>query len=451
MVLLKRLEDAIRDNDGIVAVIRGSAVNQDGRSNGLTAPNGPAQQAAIREALADAGVTPREIGYVEAHGTGTPLGDPIEMNSLVAVLNEDRAAEDVCRVGSVKTNIGHLEAAAGIAGLIKTALVLQHREIPAQLHYRSLNPHIALGDTPFRIAEQTALWTAADGTRLAGVSSFGFGGTNAHAILGEAPLREAVIPACEQPLAIVAFSARTPEALRALARSYAGYIGEHPDVVLRDLVFSINTGRSHFAYRAVAEAFDPGALRLKLLAIADGGVAPPSHPLAVRYMNGDMVDWAELYTGGGCWKLVLPTYPFERRRCWIEDGAHPLLGRRLEEEAHQPSTWTWESSLDGPVVAFLSGHRMMGSAVLPWSAYAEMALSAAAQAGGEDVSAVTGLTLHHPLFLREREPRTIQTVLSRESAGRFSFAVYHRPGAPDSMPAQWQLCASATIRQRGAA
>jgi len=450
MVLLKRLEDAIRDNDAIVAVIRGSAVNQDGRSNGLTAPNGPAQQAAIREALADAGVTPREIGYVEAHGTGTPLGDPIEMNSLVAVLNESRAPEDVCRVGSVKTNIGHLEAAAGIAGLIKTALVLQHREIPAQLHYRSLNPHIALRDTPFRIAEQTAPWTAAEGTRLAGVSSFGFGGTNAHAVLGEAPAREAVVPAEQQPV-IAAFSARTPEALRALAQSYAEYIGAHPDVVLRDLAFSLNTGRSHFAYRAVAEASDAEALRLKLLAIAAGGFAAPHHPLAVRYMNSDTVDWAELYAGGGCRKLVLPTYPFERRRCWVEDGAHPLLGRRLEQQAHQPSTWTWESSLDGPAVAFLSGHRMMGSAVLPWSAYAEMALSAAVQAGGEDLSAVTGLTLHHPLFICERELRTIQTVLSRESAGGYSFAVYHRTGAPGSAPAKWQLCASATIQQGSAA
>ncbi len=186
VVVLARLSDALRDGRPVHAIIRGSAVNQDGRSHGLTAPNGPAQQAVIREALAAAGVASSAIGYIEAHGTGTPLGDPIEMNSLMAVLGDGRATSDRCVVGSVKTNIGHLEAAAGIAGLIKTALVLQHGVIPPHLHFHRLNPHIALEGTPFVVSASALDWNGEPATRFAAVSAFGFGGTNAHVVL-EAP------------------------------------------------------------------------------------------------------------------------------------------------------------------------------------------------------------------------------------------------------------------------
>src|SRR5207237_9530310 len=151
-VVLKRLSDAIADGDPVLAVIRGSAVNQDGRSGGLTVPNGPAQEALIREALAMAGVAPAEVGYVEAHGTGTSLGDPIEMQALGAVMGDGRSAEYPVLVGSVKTNMGHLEAAAGVAGLIKVVLSLQHGEIPPHLHYKELNPHISLREVPAVIA-----------------------------------------------------------------------------------------------------------------------------------------------------------------------------------------------------------------------------------------------------------------------------------------------------------
>ncbi|MFM7793615.1 MAG: beta-ketoacyl synthase N-terminal-like domain-containing protein, partial [Microcystis panniformis] len=158
VVVLKRLRDAIQDGDRILAVIEGSAVNQDGLSNGLTAPNGPAQQAVIRQALANARVKPDQISYVEAHGTGTELGDPIEVKSLKAVLGEKRSLDQTCWLGSVKTNIGHLEAAAGIAGLIKVVLCLQHQEIPPNLHFETLNPYISLADTAFAIPTQAQPW-----------------------------------------------------------------------------------------------------------------------------------------------------------------------------------------------------------------------------------------------------------------------------------------------------
>ena len=187
VVVLKRLCDALKDEDNILAVISGSAVNQDGQSNGLTAPNGPSQQAVIRQALKNAGVAPAQISYVEAHGTGTSLGDPIEVKSLLAVLMQDREPHQLCSMGSVKTNIGHLEAAAGMASIIKVVLALQHREIPPHLHLKQLNPYISLPGTIFSIPTECQAWDCGQERRLAGVSAFGFGGTNGHMILEEAP------------------------------------------------------------------------------------------------------------------------------------------------------------------------------------------------------------------------------------------------------------------------
>ena len=182
LVVLKPLADALRDGDNILALLRGSATNQDGRSNGLTAPNRLAQEAVIRRAMKNANVEPGEISYIECHGSSTPLGDPIEFEALKAVLMPGRSQEQPCLISSVKTNIGHLEAAAGIAGLIKAVLCLQKGEIPPHLHLKKLNPNISLAGTTFSIPTERQPWPAGM-RRLVGVSSFGFGGTNAHMIL----------------------------------------------------------------------------------------------------------------------------------------------------------------------------------------------------------------------------------------------------------------------------
>ncbi len=183
VVVLKRFSDASRDEDNILALIRGSAVNQNGRSNGLTAPNGSLQQAVIRQVLKNAGVKPAKISYVETHGSGTPLGDLIELNSLSEVLVSGRIPEQSCWIGSVKTNIGTLEAAAGIAGLLKVVLALQHEQIPPHLHLKKLNPHISLEKIPLLISTECQRWSRGRESRLAGVSSFGLGGTNIHLVL----------------------------------------------------------------------------------------------------------------------------------------------------------------------------------------------------------------------------------------------------------------------------
>jgi acyl transferase domain-containing protein/acyl carrier protein len=254
LIVLKRLSDALAQGDSIWAVIRGSAVNQDGLTSVLTAPNGLAQQAVIRQALQNAGVAPQCIGYVEAHGTGTALGDPIEVEALSTVVGQPRDADSPCFIGSVKTNIGHLEGAAGIAGLIKTVLCLRHGAIPPNLHFQTLNPHIRLDSTTLAIPTQLHPWPSTTEPRCAGVSSFGAGGTNAHLVLEEAPVLPRPLEA-EQPVTeqiwMLPISAHTPEALRALAESYRGFLvsKERGEVVLPDVVYTASVRRDHLEHR----------------------------------------------------------------------------------------------------------------------------------------------------------------------------------------------------------
>ncbi len=286
VIVLKRLEDALRDGDNIQAVVKGTAVNQDGLSNGLTAPNGPSQQAVIRQALKNAGVTADKISYVETHGTGTALGDPIEFKSLKAVLMEDRQPNEPCWIGSVKTNIGHLEAASGIASVIKVVLALQHREIPPHLHLKQLNPYISLAGTTFAIPAQCQPWLAGTESRLAGISAFGFGGTNCHAILEEAPTDcrlqildlglEDIKPSLkvlERFLHLLTVSAKSDEALKDLAVSYRDLV-TNSEADLGNICFSANTMRSHFTHRLAVVAESKEQLRQQLEAFAAGKETP---------------------------------------------------------------------------------------------------------------------------------------------------------------------------------
>jgi len=248
MVVLKRLSDALADGDTIQAVIRGSAVNQDGRSNGLTAPNGPAQVVVIRAALADAGLAPADVQYVETHGTGTALGDPIEVQALGAALGPGRTGANRLQIGSVKTNLGHLESAAGVAGLIKTVLMLQHGQIPPHLHLTSPNPHIAWDELPIDVPTAGIPWPAHPGPRIAGVSSFGFSGTNAHVLL-EAAAAPAQAEALEPGPQLLMLAARTATALRALAQRFAGHLATHPALAPADVAYTANTGRAPLPHR----------------------------------------------------------------------------------------------------------------------------------------------------------------------------------------------------------
>ncbi len=274
VVVLKRLANAIADGDNILAVIRGTAVNQDGRTNVFTAPNGLSQQAVIRQALRNALVEPAQVNYVETHGTGTALGDPIEVEGLSEVYSEGRSQDSPCVLGAVKTNIGHLEAAAGIAGLIKTVLCLQHQAIPANLHFTQLNQHITLDQTQFVIPQKLRPWPAGEKTRYAGVSSFGMGGTNAHVILEEAPLIPRKQPPSDndRPL-LLPVSARSPAALRALAQSYATLL-ENTNAPLAAICATASLRRAHHPHRLAVVGNSPQAMAEQLRAWATGQPAP---------------------------------------------------------------------------------------------------------------------------------------------------------------------------------
>ncbi|MFL6674353.1 MAG: type I polyketide synthase, partial [Massilia sp.] len=277
IVVLKRLEDALADGDHIYSVIKATAVNQDGHSEGLTVPSGDAQRAVIRAACDAAAIEPREVCYVEAHGTGTPVGDPIEANALGAMMGHGRAEGQPCLVGSIKTNIGHTEAAAGVAGLIKASLVLQHGVVPPHLHFAARNPKIDLEALNLAIPRSaTALPSPAGGEALAAVNSFGFGGTNAHAILARAPARPDRQPGADEPDAgpwLLPLSARHPDALRALAGAWAGALapgGSLAGAALRDIAWNAATRREHHPHRACIGGASRGDLVNALQALCDG-------------------------------------------------------------------------------------------------------------------------------------------------------------------------------------
>ena len=294
VVILKRFSQAQADGDRILALIRGSAVNQDGPSSSLTAPNGPAQEAVIRAALTFAGLAPYEVGFIEAHGTGTQLGDPLEVKALGAVFGD---RDQPLIVGSVKTNIGHLEAAAGVSGLIKLILSLQHRSIPPQLHFKTPSPHIAWQDLPFVVPRQPVPWQPINGRRIGGVSSFGFSGTNAHVVLEEAPAPAAVAKANPARSYLFALSARDPVALAQLADRHAAALAAPRNDTLGDICRTANAGRAHFSERATIVTETVDRLRACLEALSRGAdVDGLSHE---RVARRDPPRIAFLFTGQG--------------------------------------------------------------------------------------------------------------------------------------------------------
>ncbi|MCH9643009.1 MAG: SDR family NAD(P)-dependent oxidoreductase [Actinomycetia bacterium] len=276
VIVVKRFEDALRDGDRIRAVIRGSAINQDGASGGLTVPNGVAQQRVIADALKRAHLEPSDVGYLEAHGTGTSLGDPIEAQAAGEAFGAGREVSKPLLIGSAKTNIGHLEAAAGIAGVIKVILSLEHETLPKHLHFENPSPHIPWDRLAVEVVQETIPWERGERPRIAGISSFGFAGTNAHVILEEAPVapgqtaqrtaaalpgeqsdvaagaaqQSNVAAGAAQHFSILPLSARTPAALVQLADQYRAWLSEHPEASLADACFTAGTGRAHLEHRA---------------------------------------------------------------------------------------------------------------------------------------------------------------------------------------------------------
>ncbi|HKO58210.1 MAG TPA: SDR family NAD(P)-dependent oxidoreductase, partial [Thermoanaerobaculia bacterium] len=453
-IFLKPLDAAVADGNHIYAVVKGTAENHGGRVTTMTAPNTAAQTELLIEAYEKAHVDPATVGYIECHGTGTGLGDPIEIQALSKAFSElyrrsNKAPAATPHIGlsSVKTNIGHLETGAGVAGVIKVLLAMKHRQIPANLHLEEVNPYIKLEGTPFYIADKLTPWQAAkDGNgspvpRRAGVSSFGFGGANAHVVLEEYVPPQHVSPAEAHEPQLFVLSAKNEDRLRDYARSLHAYLGKH-DVELIDLAYTLQVGRDEMAERLAVVASGTEELRQKLEAILDGNRPPDSwrgrihkdaksegvpallerrelSGLGDLWVSGAKVDWRLLYKAALPRRVSAPTYPFARERHWLPEATisaerprqaveqlHPLVHRNISTLREQK----FASRFTGAEF-FLADHRMATDAVLPAVAYVEMAAAAGALAGDGQVRFIKQMSWSAPITVGS-EGREIEVTLS---------------------------------------
>ena len=466
IVVLKRLQDAIRDRDHIFAIIKGSAINNDGALKaGFTAPSVDGQADAISMAQAMAGVPVETIGYIEAHGTGTPIGDPIEIAALSQAFRANTEEKGFCAIGSVKTNVGHLESAAGIASLIKTVYALKHKLIPPSLHFEQSNPEIDFPNSPFYVNTRLSQWKRRGAPRRAGVSSFGIGGTNAHVVLEESP----VVPVAESDgdrmPHLLTLSAKTEDALVELAERYLEYLETHPEVSPADICFTANAGRAHFEHRfaAIAESVErlrqqldayiagkqmTGLLRGQVrntqavrVVFNAGSDTSPGHkqevvvnlnseadrPQALRklgilYVNGADVDWLLFDRDHRRSRVALPVYPFQKKRYWLgtEDlgyrrepaprqdipttgfpEIHPLIGRNTSTLNAQKFTTRFTGD-----EFYLKDHVVDDKMLMPGAIYLEMARAAGELAGEATVRKLKDIVWIRPMVLSKPQAQT---------------------------------------------
>ncbi|MGW6793687.1 SDR family NAD(P)-dependent oxidoreductase [Streptomyces chartreusis] len=468
VVVLKRLDDALADGDHIHGVIRGSGINHDGATNGLTAPSSLSQERLMREVYDNFDIDARSISLLEAHGTGTKLGDPIEFGALTRAFRQDTDDSGYCALGSVKTNFGHTQFAAGIAGVLKVLLAMRHQQIPASLHFEAPNKAIGLEGSPFYVPTRTQPWDTPDGVpRRAAVSAFGASGTNAHLVIEEGPERVRT-PRTNRPAHVVVLSAHSREQLTEQVQRLAAHCRTHRHQETGDIAYTLMVGREHFRYRFACVVRDhddllrvleagtggPSALsgevgsrrveeaatdraREVLRRCADDGTGNPHmlreelHVLADLFVNGADLDYDDMFTPGAYRRVPLPTYPFARVRHWS--------GADLPAEALPPEpSAALRESTPAPVGAgeqrtpvdfadfrrFLDDHAVQGQRVLPGVVYLEMARKAAAQflgASSADTVGLRNVTWVRPIAVddtpAEADPADIELLIRPASGG----------------------------------
>ncbi|PQP81878.1 non-ribosomal peptide synthetase [Paenibacillus sp. PCH8] len=355
-VMLKPMQQAMKDGDHIYGVIKGSAINQDGKTVGITAPNPESQTNVIEQAWKEAGISPDTLNFIEAHGTGTKLGDPVEFNALRKAFEKYTDRKQFCAIGSAKANIGHGFEAAGIAGLIKSILMFQHRKIPPLVHFDKPNPMLKFEASPFYVNQDVMAFGQEESPLRCGVSSFGFSGTNAHVVLEEYVPSKTVDRRMSQEPNLFVLSAATERALDELVRTYHQYLTDHTDVSIQQICYTASTGRANLDYRLAIVITSTQALHEKLQQIASGegklpnvyfgyakkdktlvtdhlytrGKAEAINELGQLFTLGAVIDWERFYNHDVIPKIPLPLYPFEQKRCWIE-VKHPISAEHRSE------------------------------------------------------------------------------------------------------------------------
>lgn len=352
VVILKRLEDALRDGDTISAVIKGTAVNNDGSQKvGYTAPTIDGQAGVIAAAQQKAGINPETVTYVETHGTGTPLGDPIEIEALKKVFQSKTDKKHFCALGSVKTNIGHLDAASGISGFIKTVLSLKNKKIPASLNFESPNPKIDFENSPFYVNTRLKEWESDSLPRRAGISSFGIGGTNVHAVLEEAPVLQSDV--ADGTPSLLLFSAKDKKALERMTDNFLEFLKKNPDINIRDAAYTLQMGRREFQVRrylvctdtadAIKALSDKNANPKRVFDNINKGAQAHSNltgldAIGQKWLAGDKIDWSALYKGERRKRIPLPSYPLEKQSYWYQE---PAKSQENVKTAKNPDIGQW--------------------------------------------------------------------------------------------------------------
>jgi acyl transferase domain-containing protein len=442
VVVLKPLARALRDRDRIYAVIKGSAINNDGGDKlSYTASSVEGQARAIAEALAVADIAPNTVSYVEAHGTGTYLGDPLEVEALSRAFRSPSPRADRCALGSAKSNIGHVEAAAGVAGLIKTALALHHGRLPATLHAETPNPRIDWTANGFALQTNPGDWPASATPRRAGVNSLGIGGTNAFVVLEEAPALPSMAPPAARPDHLFCLSAHSEPALQALVERYEQWLEANADADLGDLCYTAAVGRTHLRHRLALSATSIAELLEQVKAIACG--LPPATPLdetARLYLTGESVDWA-VHFGRDVThrKLRLPTYPFQRQRYWITDlksssgnVAHSL--HECSDSRSESATMGLALKLGRVSEPYLADHRLYGEVVVPGARFVALALAAARKRCGDGVLTLEGCAFARVLTLG-REDRLVELTLDDAKSASTPYRIASREGSQTTLHA----------------